>query len=178
MEPVQKILGRSKTWLYLLQINKTSTTFPGFLINKVYSWFRPVAQLIPINDVCIFQEFETGGNSIIPPLPTARFYPTAFNPVLVVSRGTTHWKADIRLRTYTNAVEVFQTKVYQWYCAECLPVAHSGMSFSSFSVGFCVKKRRLSVTNFSSEVTCRHFDWILQSSSGRKWRGANKHYYL
>ena len=88
------------------------------------------AQLIPINGVYVFQESETWENSIIPPLPTARFYPTAFNykSVLVVSGGTTHWKVDIGLGTYTNAVEVFQTKAYQWYCAESLPVAHSGMS--------------------------------------------------
>ena len=43
MEPVQKVLGRSKASLYLLP-NKTSTTFPGFLINKMYSWFRPHRQ--------------------------------------------------------------------------------------------------------------------------------------
>ena len=28
------------------------------------------------------------------------------------------------------------------------------------------------------KITCRHFNWMLQSSSGRKWRSANKHCYL
>ena len=85
---------------------------------------------IPINDVYVFQDSETWENSIIPPLPTARFYPTAFNykSTIVVSGGTTHWHTDPKLRTYTNAVEVFQTKTYKWYRAEPLPVAHSGMS--------------------------------------------------
>ena len=91
---------------------------------------RRIDQIIPISDVYIFQESETWENSIIPPLPTARFYPTAFNykSTLIVSGGTTHWDTDHKLRTYTNAVEVFQTKTYQWSHAEPLPVAHSGMS--------------------------------------------------
>ena len=90
-----------------------------------------IDQIIPINDdVYIFQESETWENSIIPPLPTARFYPTAFNykSTIVVSGGITHWHTDRKLRTRTNAVEVFQTKTYQWYRAEPLPVAHSIMS--------------------------------------------------
>ena len=91
---------------------------------------RRLDQFIPINDVYVFQDSETWENSIIPPLPTARFYPTAFNykSTLVVSGGVTQWHTDPKLRTYTNAVEVFQTKMYQWYCAEPLPVAHSDMS--------------------------------------------------
>ena len=89
-----------------------------------------IDQLIPINDVFVFQDSETWENSIIPPLPTARFYPTAVNyrSTLVFSGGLTHWHTDNELRTYTTAVEVFQTKTYQWHCAEPLPVAHSGMS--------------------------------------------------
>ena len=81
----------------------------------------------PINDVYVFQDSETWENSIIPPLPTARFYPTAFNykSTLIASGGITEWHND----TYhSNAVEVFQTKTYQWYHAEPLPVGHSGMS--------------------------------------------------
>ena len=86
------------------------------------------AQFIPINDVYVFQESETWENSIIPPLPTARFYPTAVNykSTIVVSGGTTDWKTD----TLTTAVEVFQTKTYQWHHAEPLPVAHDSMSFA------------------------------------------------
>ena len=89
-----------------------------------------IDQFIPINDVYIFQESETWENSIIPPMPTARFYPTAFNykSTLVVSGGLTHWDTDSKLRTRTDAVEVFQTKTYQWYHAEPLPVGHCGMS--------------------------------------------------
>ena len=85
---------------------------------------------ITINDVYVFQESETWENSIIPPLPTARFYPTAVNykSVIVVSGGLTHWHTDSKLRTHTTAVEVFQTKTYQWHHAEPLPVAHSTMS--------------------------------------------------
>ena len=87
-------------------------------------------QIIPINDVYVFQESETWENSIIPPLPTARFYPTAVNykSTIVVSGGLTHWHNDSKLRTYTTAVEVFQTKTYQWHHAKPLPVAHSRMS--------------------------------------------------
>ena len=91
---------------------------------------RRIDKIIPISDVYIFQESETWENSIIPPLPTARFYPTAFNykSTLIVSGGYTHWHTDSKLTTYTSAVEVFQTKTYQWYCAEPLPVAHDSMS--------------------------------------------------
>ena len=80
-------------------------------------------QIIPINEVYVFQESETWENSIIPPLPTARSDPTAFNYklTLVVSGG-------LKLRTCTTAVEVFQTKTFQWHHAEPLPVAHSNMS--------------------------------------------------
>ena len=89
-----------------------------------------INQPIPINDVYIFHESETWQDSSIPPLPTARTYPTAFNykSAIIVSGGLTQWETDNKLRTYTNAVEVFQTKMYQWYRAEPLPVAHSGMS--------------------------------------------------
>ena len=91
---------------------------------------RRLDQIIPINDVHVFQESETWENSIIPPLPTARSYPTAVNyrSTLVVSGGLTHWHTDSKLRTYTTAVEVFQTKTYQWHRAEPLPVAHGRMS--------------------------------------------------
>ena len=91
---------------------------------------RRLDKNIPINDVYVFQESETWENSIIPPLPTARFYPTAVNykSTIVVSGGITHWHTDSIHSTCTNAVEVFQTKMYQWYCAEPLPVAHSTMS--------------------------------------------------
>ena len=85
---------------------------------------------IPINDVYVFQDSETWENSIIPPLSTARFYPTAVNykSTIVVSGGITDWKTDNYHSTHTNAVEVFQTKTYQWHHAEPLPVAHSSMS--------------------------------------------------
>ena len=84
---------------------------------------------IPISDVYVFGESQTWEKSI-PPLPTARFYPTAFayKSVLVVSGGITHWDTDSAHSTRTTAVEVFQTKSSQWYCAEPLPLAHSSMS--------------------------------------------------
>ena len=87
---------------------------------------------IPINDVYIFQESETWENSIIPPLPTARMYPTAVNykSTIVVSGGVTFWHTDSKLRTRTSAVEVFQTKTFQWHHAEPLPVGHSGPGMS------------------------------------------------
>ena len=104
----------------LTQLDGKLVTVGGHRIDKI----------IPINDVYVFQESEIWENSIIPPLPTARFYPTAFNykSTLIVSGGLTHWDTDSKLRTYTNAVEVFQTKTYQWYRAEPLPVAHCLMS--------------------------------------------------
>ena len=91
---------------------------------------RRIGQIIPINDVYVFQESETWENLIIPPLPTPCMYPTAVNykSTIVVSGGLTHWHNDYKLRTYTTAVEVFQTKTYQWHHAEPLPVAHNSMS--------------------------------------------------
>ena len=81
---------------------------------------------IRINDVYVFQESETWENSIIPPLLTARMYPTAFNykSTLVVSGGEIDSEHSIR----TDAVEVFQTNTCQWYHAEPLPVANNSMS--------------------------------------------------
>ena len=104
----------------LTQLDGKLVTVGGSRIDKI----------VPINDVYVFQDSETWENSIIPPLPTARFYPTAFNykSTLIVSGGLTQSDTDPKFRTYTNAVEVFQTKTYQWYHAESLPVAHSGMS--------------------------------------------------
>ena len=83
-----------------------------------------------VNDVYIFQKSQTWDYSIIPPMPTARSHTTAFNykSTLIVTGGLTHWDTDPKLRTHTNAVEVFQTKTYQWYRAEPLPVAHCNMS--------------------------------------------------
>ena len=91
---------------------------------------RRIGQIIPINDVYVFQESETWENSIIPPMPTARFYPTAVNykSTIVVNGGVTDRKTDTYHSTYTTAVEVFQMKTYQWHHAEPLSVAHSGMS--------------------------------------------------
>ena len=73
-----------------------------------------IDQIIPINDVYIFQESQTWENSIIPLMPTTRSHTTAFNykSTLIVSEGLTHWDTDYKLRTYTNAVEVFQSKTY------------------------------------------------------------------
>ena len=91
---------------------------------------RRLDETIRINDVYVFQYSETWENSIIPPIPTARSHLTAFNykSTLVVIGGITLWTTDSEHSTRTNAVEVFQTKTYQWFCAEPLPVAHSGMS--------------------------------------------------
>ena len=90
-----------------------------------------IDHVIPVNDVYVFQDSETWEKSIIPPLPTARFYPTAVNYksiFIVVSGGFTHLDTDNKLRTRTNAVEVFQAKTNHWHYAEPLPVAHSCMS--------------------------------------------------
>ena len=91
---------------------------------------RRIDQPTRINEVYIFQESETWENTIIPPMPTARSHTTAVNyrSTIVVSGGLTHWHNDSKLRTYTTAVEVFQTKTYQWHHAKPLPVAHSRMS--------------------------------------------------
>ena len=85
-----------------------------------------INHIIPMNDVYVFQNSAIWENSIIPSLPTARMCPTAVNykSTIVVSGGITDWKTDTR----TTAVEVFQTKTYQWHHAEPLPVAHSNMS--------------------------------------------------
>ena len=94
---------------------------------------RRLDQIIPINNVYVFQEAETWEISIIPALPTARFYPTAVNykSTLIVSGGITQWYNDNKFRTRTTAVEVFQTKTYQWYQAKPLLVGHNMMSCAS-----------------------------------------------
>ena len=104
----------------LTQLDGKLVTVGGGRLDKV----------IPINDVYVLQESESWENSIIPPLPTARMQPTAFNyeSTLLVSGGCIHWETNRDHSTYTNAVEVFQTKTYQWYHAESLPVAHCVMS--------------------------------------------------
>ena len=91
---------------------------------------RRIDEIVAINNVYEFQESETWENSIIPPMPTARFYLTVVNykSTLIVSGGITDWKTDTNHSTRTSTVEVFQTKMYQWYRAEPLPVAHSNMS--------------------------------------------------
>ena len=90
---------------------------------------RRLNQPTRINDVYIFQESETWERSI-PPMPTARSHATAVNykSTIVVSGGLTHWHTDSKLRTHATAVEVFQTKTYQWHHAKPLPVGHYGMS--------------------------------------------------
>ena len=82
-----------------------------------------------VSDVYVFEESQTWEKSI-PPLPTARFYPTtfAYKSTLVVIGGVTHWNTDSAHSTRTSAVEVFRSKSSQWYCAEPLPLAHSSMT--------------------------------------------------
>ena len=108
----------------LTQLNEKLVTVGG----------RQYDQPIPITDVYTFQpESEECGvwnNEPIPPLQTARFFPTAFNyrSALVVSGGYTSWNGDINNSTRANVVEVFQSNTRQWYYAEPLPCAHSSMS--------------------------------------------------
>ena len=83
-----------------------------------------------INDVYMFQKSEKWKRSI-PPMPAAYSHTTVVNyqsTIIVVSGGVMHWHTDSILRTSTNAVEVFQTKTFQWHHAEPLPVAHRDMS--------------------------------------------------
>ena len=116
---------------------------------------------IPINDVYVFQESETWENSIIPPLSIARMYLTAFDykSTLVVSGGVI--ETDRKYWTYTDAVEVFQPKTYQWYRAEPLPVASSYMSCAivkdmCYFLGGCesnVTTRRAYYTSLSNLIS-------------------------
>ena len=91
---------------------------------------RKIDQPTPIEDVYIFQTESQKWEKSLPPLATARFFPTAFNyeSALVVSGGYTHWDTDIYLSTRTATVEVFLRKTFRWYCAEPLPDPHSSMS--------------------------------------------------
>ena len=67
---------------------------------------------------------ETWENSIISPLLTVCLYPTAvhYKSAIVDSGSITDWHTDNKFNTYTTAVEVFQTKTFQWHHAEPLPV--------------------------------------------------------
>ena len=72
-----------------------------------------------INDVYMFQKSEKWKRSI-PPMPAAHSHTTVVNyqsTIIVVSGGVMHWHTDSILRTCTNAVEVFQTKTFQWHHA-------------------------------------------------------------
>ena len=51
------------------------------------------------------------------------------------------------------------------------------VSFSGFSVDFCINEEKvISYQLWDREITCQRFDWMLQSSSGWKWRSVNKHW--
>ncbi len=82
----------------------------------------------PTNDVYTLEEFREWRKTL-PPLPTARFYPTVFRyqSFLIACGGVTSW-TDINNCTRTSAVEVFSSKTSQWYKAEPLPTALSSMS--------------------------------------------------
>ena len=51
--------------------------------------------------------------------------------------------------------------------------------FSGLSVVGCIKFRTgYLLPTLARKITCQHFDWNLQSSSGQKWRSLKKHCYL
>ena len=58
-----------------------------------------------------------------------------------------------------------------WYLRTVYTLAVSSLSYNH-------QPLRLSVTNLSLEITCQCFNWMLQLSSGWKWRSVNKHCYL
>ena len=58
-----------------------------------------------------------------------------------------------------------------WYLQTVYTLAVSSLSYNH-------QPLRLSVTNLSLEITCQCFNWMLQLSSGWKWRSVNKHCYL
>ena len=50
---------------------------------------------------------------------------------------------------------------------------------SGFSVGSCMNEEEgYMLPTWARKITSRLFDWMLQSSSGQKWRSVNKYCYL
>ncbi len=84
----------------------------------------------PTNDVYTLEESQEWRNTL-PPLPTARFYPTVFcyQSFLIACGGITSY-TDSNNCTRTSAVEVFSSNTSQWYKAEPLPTALSSMSYT------------------------------------------------
>ncbi len=84
----------------------------------------------PCNDVYTLEESREWRKTL-PPLPTARLYPTVFRyqSFLIACGGITSY-TDSNNHTSTSAVEVFSSKTSQWYKAEPLPIALHAMSYT------------------------------------------------
>ncbi len=84
----------------------------------------------PTNDVYTLENSREWRKTL-PPLPTARFYPSVFcyQSFLIACGGITSF-TDSNNYTCTSAVEVFSSKTSQWYKAEPLPTALSNISYT------------------------------------------------
>ena len=88
-------------------------------------WNTP--QVTPTNHVCTLEGSQ--GWIHLPPMPTARIYPTVFtfNAHIISCGGMISW-TDGHNYTCTNAVEIFSHDTSQWFTAQPLPMPNQLLS--------------------------------------------------
>ena len=85
---------------------------------------KPHEGVVPTSTVYVLEEW-TEWKALLPPLPTARFYPSAFSyeSSLIVCGGVTSGSMC------TDAVEIYRSNIGQWQSAHPIPFPLHGMSF-------------------------------------------------
>ena len=82
---------------------------------------------VTTNEVFTYNERSRKWNKTLPPMPTARRFPSVLSlqSALVVAGGVTS--------EYTNVVEIFKADTSQWYRTDPLPIAYCNISLVAMS---------------------------------------------
>ncbi len=101
----------------------------------------------------------------LPPLPTARFYPTVFSyeSFLIACGGITSYTNNDTY-THTAAVEVFSSKTSQWYKAELLPTALSNASYTIIN-DTCYLIGGYNALGLSNQAFCASLPSLIQRAT-------------
>ena len=101
-------------WFGLGQVNGKLVAIGG--------WKSSVAQAV--DDIYTYDERAQKWKKIIPPMPTARWYPgvLSLQSALVVAGG------DKKISSYVAVVEIFKPDTSQWYRTDPLPTACTNIS--------------------------------------------------
>jgi len=85
---------------------------------------KPHEGVVPTSTVYVLEEW-TDWKALLPSLPTARFYPSAFSyeSTLIVCGGVTTGNMC------TDAIEIYRSDIGQWQSAHPIPFPLHGMSF-------------------------------------------------